>query len=116
MLFYTDPKITLTEYLIYVFSSFGIWFGLSIYSMNPLRLLSMKVRRCLQPGSRRSTAEGDEDPAALVQSRRQREWSYKWRFSRLTVSLEGERSDEPRCLSDRSRQVDESGHIMLGCL
>ena len=54
----TDPKICLTEYLIYVCSSFGIWFGLSVYNLNPLRLISMRVRRCCCQ---------DEEPAAAAE-------------------------------------------------
>ena len=38
----TVANVTLSEFLVYIGSSFGIWFGLSLWSTNPFRILYKK--------------------------------------------------------------------------
>lgn len=42
------PKLDLTEYLVYISSCFGTWFGLSIISLNPAKLQSHWLKRRAQ--------------------------------------------------------------------
>lgn len=44
------PKLTLTEYLIYVFSCFGTWFGLSAMNVNPFQADFYRKWRKAKPG------------------------------------------------------------------
>lgn len=38
------PDFLLTEYVIYIMSCFGTWFGLSVIALNPLKALNIKTR------------------------------------------------------------------------
>src|SRR5688572_27676241 len=39
------PELRLVEFLVYIFSCFGTWFGLSILHLNPLKLVKTVKKR-----------------------------------------------------------------------
>lgn len=84
------PAILFVEFLVYMLSTVGIWFGVSVYTLNPARCI--KRRQTRQVGQdvislRSELAELRANMHALRQSCAQREDTMKSHIRRLSVDL-----------------------------
>jgi hypothetical protein len=41
----TFPKVTFLDFFIYIFSAFGLWFGLSVLSLDPMKMNRNLIRK-----------------------------------------------------------------------